>query len=229
MGLLLCDVPEAYGGSGGTLRARLRGLRGAGVRGGDELRQARPQHLCALRARVRHRGAEAALAAAARERRARRRHRDVRARRGLGPAGHPDARGPPRRCLRPRRLEDLHLERAGREPDLRGREHGSRRPAPRAYRCSWSRPTSLAGFRRGRTLDKIGLPGQDTVRALLRRLPRARGEPARRRRGRGLRAAHGAAALRARRWSRSPASRSSSAPCGSPPSTRASAGRSARR
>ena len=93
MGLLLCDVPEAYGGSGGAFAhdcVVFEELAYAGVASfGKHVHNICAHYVLAYGTR----GAEAALAAAARERRARRRHRDVRARRGLGPAGHRAAVG----------------------------------------------------------------------------------------------------------------------------------------
>ena len=46
--------------------------------------------------------------------------------------------------------------------------------------------TAMAGFERGRKLEKIGLDGQDTARAVLRRRARAGREPARRAEGQGF-------------------------------------------
>jgi acyl-CoA dehydrogenase len=51
----------------------------------------------------------------------------------------------------------------------------------------------VEGFRRGRNLDKIGLKGNDTSELFFDDVMRADGESARRRRGQGLRPAHGAA------------------------------------
>ena len=79
MGLLLCGAPETYGGSGGTFAHDCIVFEELALRRRRELRQVGAQHLRALRRALRHRRAEAALAAATRDRRARRRDRDVRA------------------------------------------------------------------------------------------------------------------------------------------------------
>ena len=43
----------------------------------------------------------------------------------------------------------------------------------------------MEGFERGKQIEKLGQHASDTVGAVLRQLPRAGGEPARRRRARG--------------------------------------------
>ena len=91
MGLLLCAVPEEYGGSGGTFAHDCIVFEELAYAGVASFGKIGPQHLRPLRRDLRHRRAEAALAAAARERRARRGDRDVRACGRLRSAGHPHA------------------------------------------------------------------------------------------------------------------------------------------
>ena len=120
------------------VRRRWRRLppRGGAVRGACParhlgLRPGRAQHRRALRAQLRQRGAEAALAAAHGERRARRRHRDDRAGRRFRPQGHSHEGGARRRPLCRERLEDLHHQRLHRDDPDAGRAHGRRGPQAR--------------------------------------------------------------------------------------------------
>ena len=129
--------------------------RGPGIRPPRHVRAQR--HLPAVLPELRHRGAEAALAARARERRADRGDRDDGARHRVRPGGNRDVRGPQGRRVRGQRREDLHHERDQRRPRRHGRAHRPRRAPPRPQpRWWWSaaRPASSAGAtsrRSGRT------------------------------------------------------------------------------
>ena len=108
-----------------------------------------------------------------------------------------DHRGPRRRRVGHQRVEDLHHQRLLRRPGHHGRAHRARRRARRASPCSASRP-AMAGFSRGRKLDKVGQSESDTSELFFEnvRVPRRR----RHRRGRpGLHPHDGAAAAGAAR------------------------------
>ena len=97
------------------------------------------------------------------QRRDHHRDRDDRARHRQRPAGHPDhVPSTRRRRLGAQRLEDLHHQRHSRRPRHRGGLHRPRRRAHRASPC-WSSSAGMAGFERGRHLDKIGMDAQDTA------------------------------------------------------------------
>ena len=97
MGLLLCDVPEAYGGSGGTFAhdcVVFEELAYAGVMSfGKHVHNICAHYVMAYGTEEQKRRWLPRLASGELDRR----DRDVRARRRLGPAGHPDARRAPRR------------------------------------------------------------------------------------------------------------------------------------
>ena len=130
-GFLLMDVPAEYGGGGGDFRHESVLYEETGPARHLGFRPGRAQHRRALRAQLRQRGAEAALAAAHGERRARRRHRDDRARRRFRPQGHSHEGGARRRPLCRQRLEDLHHQRLHRDDPDAGRAHGCRGPQAR--------------------------------------------------------------------------------------------------
>ena len=101
--------------------------------------------------------------------------RPDRARRGLGRGRDPHDRGAPRRRVGRERLEDLHHERRHRHHRLRDDHgaHGRRRD------LEHRRPERHAGLRDLGADAEDGLARLRHARALLRGLPRARGEPAR--------------------------------------------------
>ena len=143
--------PRGVRRRGRHVRARGRAGRGAGPRDGAEPRHRGAQHdRRPLPELLRHRGAEAALAAAAGHRRARRRGRDDRARHRLGPAERHDQGDPGRRRVRHRRLEDVHLQRLAGRLGHRRRQDRPRQPrrrhlADRASRPARSRASPAAG------------------------------------------------------------------------------------
>ena len=113
--------PSVLGHPGG-LRRRRRRLSPRGrpdgadhQEGGQRLfRLAAQRDRRALHPALRLRRAEEELAAEDGLRRIHRRHRDVRAGRGFGPAGHQDLGATGRQSLRPQRAEDLHQQRPAR-------------------------------------------------------------------------------------------------------------------
>ena len=131
-GLLCFDVDEEYGGAGREgLPLQHRARRGDHPRRRQRRRlpgaqrRDRPLHQ-----RAGERRAEAALAARAGLRRADLGDRDDRARRRLGPPGHPHLGRRQGRPLRRQRLEDVHHQRHPVRPGHRGRAHRPRRRAP---------------------------------------------------------------------------------------------------
>ena len=174
MGLLLCAVPEEYGGSGGTFAHDCIVFEELGYAGVTSFGKQRAQHLRAIR-----RGRTAPTRRSERwlprlaTGELRRRDRDVGTRCRIGSAGHSHARAASGRPLRARaarrrsssngQVANLHAVSSSRPNAVR--------PRRRASRCVMVETDGLEGFRRGRTLDKIGMPGPGHVRALLRRLP----------------------------------------------------------
>ncbi len=150
------EVWRKAGAAGPALLRRRRGVRRRGRQGlplqrrahrGDHPRRRQRRRLPGAQRRDRplhqragERRAEAALAARAGLRRPDLRDRDDRARRRLGPAGHPHLGGRQGRPLRPQRLEDVHQQRHPVRPGHRGRAH---RPGRRP-------PGHLAARRRAR-------------------------------------------------------------------------------
>ena len=132
-GLLLTDMPEEYGGGRRRLplqRRHDRGdgqarLRGAGLPPALRYRRA-------LHPQLRHRGAEAHLAAAHGHGRGDHRHRHDRARHGQRPAGDPHHGAAQGQRAGRQRPEDLHHQRRPRRPRHRRRQDRYRAPAPRA-------------------------------------------------------------------------------------------------
>ncbi len=177
--------------------ARGRGRRGDGAARNLELRPRRAQHPRALRAELRLRAAEAALAAAHGHRRAGGCDRDDRAGRGLRPAGDQGAGRARRRPLRAERLEDVHLERPARGTRRRRREDGPDEglEGHLDHHARDAGPARLPGRARARQ-DRPERLGHGGV--LPRRLPRACRLPARPRGRAGIRAADARPALRAR-------------------------------
>ena len=211
-------------------RCAPRGRRGRGD-GPPRHHQLRPhgaQHPRALRAELRHRGAEARLAAAHGERRAGRRDRHDRARRRLRPAGRQDPRGARRRPLRDQRRQDVHLERPARRPRGRGGEDRSE-PRRQGHLDHHGRDEGPAGLSRRPRARQDRPERLGHGRDVLRRLPRAGRWPARARRGPGLRAADARPAIRARAARARRRGRNGVRARSSPSTTRARARRSARR
>ena len=125
---------------GRGLRTRGGGDRGTGPRQLSGHRLFHPfGHGGALRGRLRHRGAESALAACHDAGRADRRAGADRARRRQRPEGDPLPRRARRRPLRAQRPEDLHHQRRERRPGHRAGQHRARSGA-RGCRYSASRP-----------------------------------------------------------------------------------------
>ena len=141
-GFLGMAVPEQYGG-GGVDDFRFNQILDEQIADGRHHRRrarhhAAQRHLPALLPRLRHRRAEAALAARHRVRRADHRRRHDRARRRLRPRRHPHQRQPRRRPLRRQRQQDLHHQRHQRRPRHHRRADRRRDRHTAASRCSSS-------------------------------------------------------------------------------------------
>ena len=89
------------------------------------------------------------------------RDRDDRAQRRVGPRGAEDHRGARRRRLGPQRLQDLHHQRLLRRPGRGGRPHVPEKGAKGI--TLFGVETGMAGFERGRKLDKVGQEESDTA------------------------------------------------------------------
>ena len=134
-----------------------------------------------------------------------------------------------RRRLDPQRLQDLHHQRLLGRPRGRRRPHRPRARAPRASRCSASRPAWRASSR-GRKLDKVGQEESDTAELFFDdvrgpgRQPHRRGRPRLHRHdGAAAAGAHRRRGVQHRPRAADPASR----PSTTPRSARRSASRSA--
>ena len=181
---------------------------------------------------VRHRRAAGALAARARGRYGAGRVRADRARRRLGRGRHPHHRPARRRRVGDQRVEGVHHQLRHRHHQHRHGHRGHRRRGPTAARRSprsWcpaghARVHGLAEVLQGR-LERLGHP-----RAVLRRRPGARGEPARRARAAATPSSCPSstrAGSRSRRCRSGSPRAASTSRCATPTSARRSATRSA--
>jgi acyl-CoA dehydrogenase len=153
--------PEEYGGAGGDYRHEAVLMEQLGLKGVDGFGISLHNAIVMPpTSPLRHRGAEAALAAAPGTGELVG-HRHDRAGRRLGPAGGEDHRQAGRQPVRDQRLQDLHHQRPDRQPDHRG---GQDRPDRRRARhlVADRRDRRAEGFERGRNLDKLGHEAQDT-------------------------------------------------------------------
>ena len=94
-------------------------------------------------------------------------------------AAHAHHGRPRRRRLRRQRRQDVHHQRHQRRP---GHHRGQDRPrrAPPRHAACWSSSAGMAGFERGRNLEKLGQHAQDTAELFFTDVAGPGGQPARR-------------------------------------------------
>ncbi len=174
---------------GRRLPPRSRHVHRAGPSWHRRVRPGRAQHVRALRAEPRHRGAETSLAAALGLGRIDRRDLHDRTGDRLGPQRHPHPRREAGRSLRRRRRQDLHHQRLARGTADAGGAHRCRGPQSRSLHPHGGDPGSHRLSRRTRARqDGPARPGH--LGTVLRRREGAGRQPARRRGRQGHAPAH---------------------------------------
>ena len=197
VGLLLPDVPEEYGGGGGTFAHEavvLEELARAGIHFGASIQGIVAHYILAYGSEEQKRKWLPPPGA----RRAGGSDRHERARRRLRPAGH-QGDGPPRRVTTTSSTARRRSSPTAGTPGLVcvAVKTDPRWPALKGISLVMVEAKGLAGYRVGCPLEKVGMHGQDTCELFFDDVRVPAVEPSRGRRGPGLLPDDGAAALRA--------------------------------